>query len=101
VCAAYVLHSVHREACLDTSLSTVTNRDEKALRDLQSLHREHCQSFMRRIHYLKARVTREAGFRDDLIYQKQHLLRTIGCFEKTYVLKHAFCCRKLSITTLR
>ncbi|KAF8314706.1 hypothetical protein DL93DRAFT_2155586 [Clavulina sp. PMI_390] len=67
----------------DSMARHVCAADEQTLRAMQRLHREHCQSFMRRIHYLKARIIRELGFRSDLAYQKQHLMGTIQAFEKT------------------
>lgn len=70
---------------MSCQLISELRRDEQALVQMQQLHREHCQSFMRRIRYLKVRVTRESAFRSDLAYQKRHLLGTIACFEKTSV----------------
>lgn len=81
VCAAYVGASARKLHFADNYVTV--SRDDETLASMQQLHREHCQSFMRRIHYLKARVTRESAFRSDLVYQKQHLLGTIGCFEKS------------------
>lgn len=37
------------------------------------------------IRYLKAKFTREASIRDNLIYQKQYLLVLLSRYEKRYV----------------
>lgn len=81
VCAACVPYLGTADIASTNCLWCVS--DDQTLKAMQKLHREHCQSFMRRIHYLKARVTRESAFRSDLAYQKHHLLGTISCFERT------------------
>jgi myosin protein heavy chain len=59
--------------------------DEKGLSAIKLQHNKECKGLMVQIRYLKAKYTRETGFRCDLGYQKQYLLTLLSMFERRLV----------------
>ncbi|KAF7308937.1 PACT-coil-coil domain-containing protein [Mycena kentingensis (nom. inval.)] len=63
--------------------SHVCAMDDRQLVALKQQHNRECKGLMVHIRYLKAKVTREASFRQDLCYQKGYLLVLLSKFERS------------------
>ncbi|KAF8075138.1 hypothetical protein FPV67DRAFT_1605655 [Lyophyllum atratum] len=57
--------------------------DERQLSAMKLQHNQECKGLFVQIKYLKAKFTRESSFRNDLSYQKHHLLFLLAQLEKS------------------
>ncbi|EIN03865.1 hypothetical protein PUNSTDRAFT_77359 [Punctularia strigosozonata HHB-11173 SS5] len=70
-------------AAQDRLRSHVCAVDDKQIANLRLQHNKECKGLIVQIRYLKAKFTREASLRCDLIYQKQYLLVLLSQHTKT------------------
>ncbi len=52
-----------------------------SLNAMQRQHKDECKGLFLQITYLQVCLAKESDRRSDLVYQKQHLLNTVACFE--------------------
>ncbi|KAG5654174.1 hypothetical protein H0H81_006556 [Sphagnurus paluster] len=71
-----------RHVCAALLIKFINDSDDRQLVAMKAQHKEESKGLIAQIRYLKAKFIRESSFRNDLGYQKKHLLVLLTQFEK-------------------